>query len=105
MTDDRFFGELGIVDGGYLDIYPAYTVYVFEENLDYRYAPCRLMIETENDVIFYMMMMIGGEAITYPTIEGYTLDWMIGEERAYSEVQKIYPDMLNWPILYIGEEE
>lgn len=105
MTDDRFFGELGIVDGGYLDIYPAYTVYVFEENLDYRYAPCRLMIETENDVVFYMMMMIGGEAITYPTIEGYTLDWMIGEERAYSEVQKIYPDMLNWPILYIGEEE
>lgn len=104
MTDDRFFGELGIVDGGYLDIYPAYTVYVFEENLDYRYAPCRLMIETENDVVFYMMM-IGGEAITYPTIEGYTLDWMIGEERAYSEVQKIYPDMLNWPILYIGEEE
>lgn len=105
MTDDFFFGELGIADGGYFDIYPAYTVHVVEEDLDYRYVPCRMMVETENDVEFYMMMMLSGVDITCPIVEGYIVDWMIGDTRAYSNVQQIYPDMMNWPILYIGEGE
>lgn len=96
------FAEFGVTNS-YLTLYPVYAVYVPEDDVSYRYVPCRLMIEEEDDYSFYTFMVQEGTKLGLPQVEGYDMYWMVGSEKTDTTRQFIEDDRLSWPIL-LGEK-
>lgn len=96
------FAEFGVTTS-YLTLYPVYNVYIPEEDMNYRYVPCRLMIEDEEDCYFYTFMVQEGTSLGLPEVEGYDMYWLVGSEKSEMTRLKIMEDQLSWPIL-LGEK-
>lgn len=96
------FAEFGVTSS-YLTLYPVYSVYVPEDDIGYRYVPCRLMTEEEEDNNFYTFMVQAGTTLGLPEVEGYDMYWLTGNEKNEETRQSIQEDQLNWPIL-LGEK-
>ena len=96
------FAEFGVT-ASYLTLYPVYTVYVPEDEVSYRYVPCRLMIEEGDNHYFYTFMVQAGATLGLPQVEGYDMYWLAGSEKTDTTRQIIEEDQLSWPIL-LGEK-
>lgn len=74
----ELFSNLGIPEGGTLELYASYTVCTDTGNITY--VPCILEADVKlgffNPKPVYMMALPAGEQVTLPEVEGYTLSWM-----------------------------
>ncbi len=102
LEEHRSFAEFGVT-ASYLTLYPVYTVYVPEDDIGYRYVPCRMMIEAEENYHFYTFMVQVGTSLGLPEVEGYDMYWLAGSEKTGQTRQDIMEDQLSWPIL-LGEK-
>ena len=98
LEEQCSFAEFGVTKS-YLTLYPVYNVYIPEEDVNYRYVPCRMMIEDEEDYHFYTFMVQAGTSLGLPEVEGYDMYWMTGEEKSELPRQEIMVNQLSWPIL------